>query len=136
MVINKQNTTKSERKGQENRSATKKAPARQPQQLGCGTSIIIGRFSLRCRSGTLLPCLPSPFLLSTTNRGFPTTATPPLPTPLNATHNGSAALPTQFRLIVRNTSGRERSKEKIIICLLYTSPSPRDRQKSRMPSSA
>ena len=26
--------------------------------------------------------------------------------------------------------------EKIIHCLLYTSPSPRDRQKSRMPSSA
>ena len=26
--------------------------------------------------------------------------------------------------------------EYIIICLLYTSPSPRDRQKSRMPSSA
>ena len=25
---------------------------------------------------------------------------------------------------------------KVIICLLYTSPSPRDRQKSRMPSSA
>ena len=25
---------------------------------------------------------------------------------------------------------------KLIICLLYTSPSPRDRQKSRMPSSA
>ena len=25
---------------------------------------------------------------------------------------------------------------KIIACLLYTSPSPRDRQKSRMPSSA
>ena len=25
---------------------------------------------------------------------------------------------------------------KAIICLLYTSPSPRDRQKSRMPSSA
>ena len=29
------------------------------------------------------------------------------------------------------------SKEKLIkLCLLYTSPSPRDRQKSRMPSSA
>ena len=28
------------------------------------------------------------------------------------------------------------SDEKDIICLLYTSPSPRDRQKSRMPSSA
>ena len=27
-------------------------------------------------------------------------------------------------------------KEEIKICLLYTSPSPRDRQKSRMPSSA
>ena len=26
--------------------------------------------------------------------------------------------------------------ERIILCLLYTSPSPRDRQKSRMPSSA
>ena len=26
--------------------------------------------------------------------------------------------------------------EKVQICLLYTSPSPRDRQKSRMPSSA
>ena len=25
---------------------------------------------------------------------------------------------------------------KVLICLLYTSPSPRDRQKSRMPSSA
>ena len=28
------------------------------------------------------------------------------------------------------------SPENIYICLLYTSPSPRDRQKSRMPSSA
>ena len=27
-------------------------------------------------------------------------------------------------------------KEKLNACLLYTSPSPRDRQKSRMPSSA
>ena len=26
--------------------------------------------------------------------------------------------------------------DKVTICLLYTSPSPRDRQKSRMPSSA
>ena len=32
----------------------------------------------------------------------------------------------------------EKKKEVVgpIICLLYTSPSPRDRQKSRMPSSA
>ena len=31
---------------------------------------------------------------------------------------------------------RLRHSEKLGICLLYTSPSPRDRQKSRMPSSA
>ena len=28
------------------------------------------------------------------------------------------------------------SEQNLLICLLYTSPSPRDRQKSRMPSSA
>ena len=31
---------------------------------------------------------------------------------------------------------RRRTTRRIYICLLYTSPSPRDRQKSRMPSSA
>ena len=30
----------------------------------------------------------------------------------------------------------EKVKNKLLTCLLYTSPSPRDRQKSRMPSSA
>ena len=30
----------------------------------------------------------------------------------------------------------DRSEDHFYICLLYTSPSPRDRQKSRMPSSA
>ena len=32
--------------------------------------------------------------------------------------------------------GKEKEKGKERGCLLYTSPSPRDRQKSRMPSSA
>ena len=32
--------------------------------------------------------------------------------------------------------GRERTRKLTEGCLLYTSPSPRDRQKSRMPSSA
>ena len=32
--------------------------------------------------------------------------------------------------------GIEPSKPEAVTCLLYTSPSPRDRQKSRMPSSA
>ena len=41
------------------------------------------------------------------------------------------ALEQQFeRLGGKNWPGRDSS------CLLYTSPSPRDRQKSRMPSSA
>ena len=35
-----------------------------------------------------------------------------------------------FQVYTRELSNKER------ICLLYTSPSPRDRQKSRMPSSA
>ena len=33
-------------------------------------------------------------------------------------------------------NGELRKPERTDICLLYTSPSPRDRQKSRMPSSA
>ena len=35
-----------------------------------------------------------------------------------------------------NRKSKECQYEWIYICLLYTSPSPRDRQKSRMPSSA
>ena len=34
------------------------------------------------------------------------------------------------------TGGKQKLMDKGRICLLYTSPSPRDRQKSRMPSSA
>ena len=37
--------------------------------------------------------------------------------------------------LIDATYGR-RTRAVIITCLLYTSPSPRDRQKSRMPSSA
>ena len=33
-------------------------------------------------------------------------------------------------------SSEQRKEDKLKDCLLYTSPSPRDRQKSRMPSSA
>ena len=52
----KYNTTKSEKKGRENRSSTN-APSRQP--LWYKQHRIV-RFYLRSRSGTLLPCLPSP----------------------------------------------------------------------------
>ena len=39
---------------------------------------------------------------------------------------------------IKMASGRDKdaSGEAYTVCLLYTSPSPRDRQKSRMPSSA
>ena len=35
-----------------------------------------------------------------------------------------------------NVSLEEWPEDPLLACLLYTSPSPRDRQKSRMPSSA
>ena len=34
------------------------------------------------------------------------------------------------------TASRRDREHQLLCCLLYTSPSPRDRQKSRMPSSA
>ena len=39
-------------------------------------------------------------------------------------------------ILVRVINGKLKKGMKIKFCLLYTSPSPRDRQKSRMPSSA
>ena len=39
-------------------------------------------------------------------------------------------------VIVTNTEVEALHLEQNLVCLLYTSPSPRDRQKSRMPSSA
>ena len=37
---------------------------------------------------------------------------------------------------MRNTAVQRFSKGRLISCLLYTSPSPRDKRQSRMPSSA
>ena len=39
-------------------------------------------------------------------------------------------------LTIQGQSYTEATVDQLFICLLYTSPSPRDRQKSRMPSSA
>ena len=53
--------------------------------------------------------------------------------------NGAPAEPTKYEInAIRNDKEqlKERRKRLSSICLLYTSPSPRDRQKSRMPSSA
>ena len=41
-----------------------------------------------------------------------------------------------LRCDVKSADDLQNSVDKTIACLLYTSPSPRDRQKSRMPSSA
>ena len=47
------------------------------------------------------------------------------------------ALESQNKYILKYRSEVETwPKNKVSICLLYTSPSPRDKQKSRMPSSA
>ena len=42
----------------------------------------------------------------------------------------------QFSLLALLASMLDRLIKQRSVCLLYTSPSPRDRQKSRMPSSA
>ena len=44
--------------------------------------------------------------------------------------------PMELSTYFRINSGDTGQFERTLICLLYTSPSPRDRQKSRMPSSA
>ena len=52
----------------------------------------------------------------------------------------SQVKPIADRVLVEPAAAEEKTAGGIIIpdtaCLLYTSPSPRDRQKSRMPSSA
>ena len=53
--------------------------------------------------------------------------------------NSVAEFTSDIRGIVIDKDGLASKKDRIdqyIICLLYTSPSPRDRQRSRMPSSA
>ena len=43
---------------------------------------------------------------------------------------------TKFQFVKRDDFASETIDAPAYSCLLYTSPSPRDRQKSRMPSSA
>ena len=53
-------------------------------------------------------------------------------TPIPGTTIDAAQLPYMVQSATNSELSRARSNN----CLLYTSPSPRDRQKSRMPSSA
>ena len=54
------------------------------------------------------------------------------------TLNGLVAVPSPVERITfaPNTLDKFPAKDQFSICLLYTSPSPRDRTRSRMPSSA
>ena len=53
------------------------------------------------------------------------------------THVGHDAIRTAFEPLVSGSRGKIRfDGEDVFICLLYTSPSPRDATLSRMPSSA
>ena len=49
---------------------------------------------------------------------------------------GGALLGNVQGTLTGNVSGTLQGNSNTTVCLLYTSPSPRDRQKSRMPSSA
>ena len=55
---------------------------------------------------------------------------------LSATPRGIAAAANTTHQIIAPRPNTEHVAEDTTSCLLYTSPSPRDRQKSRMPSSA
>src|SRR5665213_950033 len=49
---------------------------------------------------------------------------------------GTGKTTTIVEAVVQRVERTEITPDQALVCLLYTSPSPRDRQKSRMPSSA
>ena len=58
---------------------------------------------------------------------------------LSETFESSGAAAEDYELVFHSgdyLGQKNLQEENPVICLLYTSPSPRDRQKSRMPSSA
>ena len=106
-------------------------------------------------SETLTPALAAinAFFLSTTGRPFfSTEQTNALNTFVQASKDGAVEVNSEIQSIQANTGAAAQATQSLITssllegirqrraqyqdCLLYTSPSPRDRQKSRMPSSA
>ena len=49
---------------------------------------------------------------------------------------GLAGMKVKYQSIVRGSIQSTTRRDEVMGCLLYTSPSPRDRTRSRMPSSA
>ena len=54
----------------------------------------------------------------------------------DGTRNQTTSVIPSMANLVEEDEKNDEEGDKDIVCLLYTSPSPRDRQKSRMPSSA
>ena len=63
-------------------------------------------------------------------------ANTPLITPKTMADALHLVLDSDRAVYTRRIVNRLAAKEKVITCLLYTSPSPRDKRQSRMPSSA
>ena len=90
--------------------------------IGGGTALDLGKL-ISFYGKQTVPC--RELILSP-----PTDTLDPTPLIAIATTSGTGSETTQFAVIY--VDGEKHS----VACLLYTSPSPRDRQKSRMPSSA
>ena len=58
------------------------------------------------------------------------------PTPMPTPQPQAAQMPQPANRLEALKQERDKRNAQRPVCLLYTSPSPRDRQKSRMPSSA
>ena len=61
---------------------------------------------------------------------------PQFGSPFSELANGRKLTDEELVRAIRFMVAAEYEATQMYICLLYTSPSPRDRQKSRMPSSA
>ena len=79
-----------------------------------------------------------PFYLHKVGAGFPSPATDYIEDDIDLNSHLITNAPATFIIRVQGKSMTNVGiyDGDLLICLLYTSPSPRDRQKSRMPSSA
>ena len=77
-------------------------------------------------------------VLTLPNQGAASPRVPKTPatTPPSGTTTGYWQQRADYQIVAQLDEARGLVKAQGTLCLLYTSPSPRDRQKSRMPSSA
>ena len=80
-----------------------------------------------------------PYYLHKAGAGFPSPATDYIEEDIDLNVHLIKNVPATFIIRVQGKSMVDvgiNDGDLLVVCLLYTSPSPRDRQKSRMPSSA